>query len=398
MTKSPTLPWRSYVLFASLVAIAVYGMLFWATFGSQMLGTVGDPPQSIEYGEDLRAFLGAGELAAQREGRSIYDQADPTYAELGASKFVYPPWFAIAMIPLSKVPFSVAFPLWSLFGVAAAWFALARARTPDVKRVMGMTLLTLSGMFALYFGQTTYFMVAVLMLATMSLARADGTLGAVGLAFLAFKPHLLFGFAVWWALEIRSRWRWLAITGAVTATLAAVSALWLPGSWPAFFSAVSDPSSLVDPAREVTLISVVQLLGATGITLAVGITAAVGLVLSLLFVGMRRWADQVEVVASLSIVASLLLAPHGLMYDWLLLLPAGALLVRARAVSPETLGLIGAVLGAAVAAGDAATAWQLESFGRALHLAPLILGGVFAWLVTKAHIDIRSTEVPASHP
>ena len=123
-----------------------------------------------------------------------------------------------------------------------------------------------------------------------------------------------------------------------------------------------------------------------------------GVSLFLLFVGLRRWPGNIEVGAALAIVASLLVAPHGLIYDWLMLLPAGVLLARSRIIPFGTLALIGGGLAAVVALGDTFSTWQIDSFGRAVHIAPLALTGAFWWLVTWSNPSISRREVEMERP
>ena len=396
--RSFELPWRRYLAIFSVMVVALYGILFWGDFLSLWQDGLGGSADAPAFGRDLRAFLGAGELAIERDGAAIYDPGQPVYVEADASWFVNPPWFAMLMMSIAWVPFSIAFPLWTLASVAVMWAVLSHSGLPASGRVTLATLVALPGGFAVFFGQSTYFIAAIILLAAVGLARKSGVRGAAAMALLAFKPHLFLGFGVWWLLEIRWRWRWIATASAVTVVLIAVSAWWLPGAWPAFGESISDPGSLVDPEREVTLVSAVRLLGGPAVVTWLGVAMAVGVSLFLLFVGLRRWPGNIEVGAALAIVASLLVAPHGLIYDWLMLVPAGVLLARSRIIPFGTLALIGGGLAAVVALGDTFSTWQIDSFERAVHIAPLALTGAFWWLVTWSNPSVSRREVEMERP
>lgn len=91
-----------------------------------------------------------------------------------------------------------------------------------------------------------------------------------------------------------------------------------------------------------------------------------------------RWSQgDVRIAGGLSIVASLLIAPHVVTYDWLLLVVALALFAWKPLVERSTIAGTGAALACILVVGFFVTDAQLDAFGRAVHVAPVALAAVF---------------------
>jgi hypothetical protein len=117
-----------------------------------------------------------------------------------------------------------------------------------------------------------------------------------------------------------------------------------------------------------------------------------------LVLAVRRKAADIPYVAALAIVGSLLIAPHALVYDWLLLVVAGAIAVRVSNISLWDIAIVGSLLAVAIPIGDILTELQLGAFGRAIHLAPLVLLGVFVWGLHRGGVLAPSRVVVQAVP
>lgn len=90
------------------------------------------PGRSITRGWDLQTYYIAGEML--RSGENIYDaesareqaKQHPTIVVKNVAPYIYPPFLAIMMTPLSYLPFPWAYRLWALcqqiFLIAALYF------------------------------------------------------------------------------------------------------------------------------------------------------------------------------------------------------------------------------------------------------------------------------------
>lgn len=386
-------------ILVSLVGVALFGGIAWAALSVMVVQEVGEPLADVGIGRDLRAFTSAGELAATRSGIELYDPDADVYVTTGASRYVNPPWYAMAMIPFAWIPFVWLYPLWTAAGIAVGAVALRKLEMPEPHRVGAVVLLSASAFLAVFYGQNTFFMVAVLTLVVLALERGSMMVGGVGLAFIGFKPHLLLGIGLWWLADFKRMKTAIASLLGVTLVLAVVSALWMPGSWRAFVDAIRDPEVLVMPSKEVSLLSAVRLLF-SGLPVVTVVTGAimVGAIAVALVVAVRRRSDDVPYVAALAIVGSLLMAPHALVYDWLLLVVAGAIALRASFVSIRDMALAGSLLAVAIPIGDILTELQLDAFDRAIHVAPLVLLGVFVWALRRGGVFAPSQGVVQTAP
>lgn len=358
------------VLLLAGVIVVLGGIDLWVGIVQNSVAAIGGPVSEMPFGRDLRAITGAGDLAAHRMESELYDNTSLAYVASGSAEFVYPPWFAILMIPLSVIPFQLLFPIWTIVSVALLVWVLTRM---DVRRrslVTVAVLITTAGVAGLYFGQTSFMIVAGLLWALLALESERWAVSGVAVALLAFKPHLLVGIGVWWLADVKQRWREIAAALSATLVLVVASTLWLPGSWGAFAASISDAGRLVEPGFETTLMSSLRVLlvGQTNVILSLYALLAGSLLWGLVVV-VRRDAQRVRVLASLAISIALLISVHGLPYDWLMLVIAGGLLLGQLDLSRDVIGSWGLVLGSALVVDYKLFTWQMAHFGFAIQTA-----------------------------
>ncbi len=162
--------------------------------------------------------------------RAVLDGVDPFSVE-GASgrPFVYPPGFAVLLIPLAALPFPVAAVLWTALGFAAVlaslWLCLdllGLSRGPAAWTVGGLALLCSGRMLdsELGNGQANHWVLLGLAACAWLLARGRPALGGavLSLAIVAKVTPLLL------AVYLAGRREWRALAG-VLAGLAVVGAL-----------------------------------------------------------------------------------------------------------------------------------------------------------------------------
>jgi hypothetical protein len=284
-------------------------------------------------------------------------------------------------------------------GIVLLWWSYSRLGVPMRERVTMVTLMSMAATFALYFGQNTFFMVAILTFGVLALDRDDEVASGIAIALLAFKPHLLVGLGVWWLVDFAERWRAIVAAAITTGVLILVSAIWLPGSWQAFIGALDEPDSLVDVDVEVTLLSAIRLLTGTSGAIAAVVfgVLAFGVVAGLVAI-VSRSTTSVRVAGGMAITVSILIAFHGLPYDWLLLVVAGGLVVREDGFGVQRVAIAGVLLGSSLVAGDYLTEFQLDRMSIAFHLAPWVLLGVTVWMmrIALSTPDSASVSVQAS--
>jgi len=264
---------------------------------------------------------------AMLDGHDPYDPATwhETALRLGTQPpdtgvYGYPPWAAVAFMPLALLPLSVASWLWQLATMALAAVALrallARhlSGLPIAHTLAGLTLLASQpALTAFVVGQWSFLLVAANAALLLWIDRAPARAGVAALTMLA-KPQLflLHGLAVAWHALRRRRLSFLLVAGGAGLVLAAVAWALAPQWWSAY-DTYARPNRLADPPRSAVLAAAAfDAIGRPGIVLAY---AAIVVVVVVAF----RFGTEGAGLA-LWLVASLVAAPYSWSYDQLLLI------------------------------------------------------------------------------
>jgi hypothetical protein len=301
---------------------------------------------------DFVQFWSAGKLLAN--GQSPYDaelqaainaEAGWRVAHVGESSFrfmpyYYPPWFGIACIPFTSLPYAYAQSVWvvCMFSAALISGVLLRRLTQPHGEPM---LLLLVPCFALTVQAARMGQIAPLLLLAVTamcyLIQRDRPLaGGLCLAWMTVKPQvgavLILATLVW---AIRNRqWRVIAGFGFGCTVFVAISTIVRP-TW--FWEMLSAPSqtpllTASMPWMGTSFWCVLQSLqigGYLGITIWLVVNAAgIGWVLR------RAWTRDVDIteIGSAAILVACLFAPYLRSYDFaVLVLPAVWLMSRLSA-------------------------------------------------------------------
>lgn len=306
---------------------------------------------SPSHGQDFRDFFAAGTLVAQ--GRDPYDVGalaleqdllynQPQHLKPGDRAYYdgipYPqgPWVAIALAPLSQLPWQAAYILYLVLAMVAiglaarAWLRALGWNGRAGRLALLATLLSPVAFINLFQGQPVPFLLAAFAAAWVLLMRNRAALAGALLAIAWIKPHL--GLPLLVALLLLrpgSARALLAGFGAGSAALFAIAALVLQGAlfgWPRVVlgqwsgalqqADLASVNALYYPAlhgglRQAML--AIVLLGA-------GLYAAWSL----------RQAQPQLARAITVLLLSLLAAPYAHSYDTLLLLPVVLVLLGTR--------------------------------------------------------------------
>ena len=198
---------------------------------------------------------------------------------LDTAVYAYPPWVALALLPLGALPVELAGIVWSAATISLALIAvraLLRAYIPSrpwAHALVGvLALVSAPAVVALLLGQWPFLFVAMLA-AIVLLLRADRPVaaGLVAVLMLAKPPLFVFSAA---ALAVRALWPGNGTVGrpflvtAATAGIAAVAISWLiiPSWWPAYLIHVAAHQVTIEPVTIQTLF--ITLFGPNGSWLA----------------------------------------------------------------------------------------------------------------------------------
>ena len=301
--------------------------LFWALLGLPVLLTA--------YNNDFLCYYIGGTLA--REGRfadlyqpsahwEIQRRVAPGLKE--PRPFPRPPWFALALAPLTRLPLLEAYVLW-----VAAWFAVLLATWSWGAARFGEGALLLAALFlptniGLCYGQDCVAMLAICCCAWILFERKRMFASGLALGLGLMKFHLLLFVPVW--LIAQKRWRMLAGFAAVACVfaVAAFSALGVSGLEQYVHFLRFGHTELFDHSPE-TMINVNSVLENFGIHSTIAGALAAAAVIGVSLFGILRapaWRGF-----SIALTASLLICPHVFGYDAaMLLLPVWLVIENSR--------------------------------------------------------------------
>lgn len=273
-------------------------------------------------GYDFQAYVEAGRRVL--DGARLYD---PTIAVAGGfALFLYPPPFALVMVPFALLPSSLALWAWEVALVAA--FLIGVGLMP-VRRDIRWAIVLLAGLqwpflYTIKLGQITPWLFLVFVVGWRQLARPASlglSVAAGGLAKV--QPALLVG---WMLLTRNRRAATWAITGVVV--VSAASALILgPGTWADYVSLLRRVGEPVATPHNFTPGAIAFQLGA-GRDLA-GIVQVLAVGATLVVAALACLRAPLETSYVVTVVASQLVSP--LLWDhyaMLLLIPTAFLLER----------------------------------------------------------------------
>lgn len=378
--RSPsTLVW---VIASIIIALGVaYAVTRWAMHIPD-IGLWGT--EDAYAGRDFRSFAVSGRLARIGDVAHLYDSGSAPYAAANAASFVYPPWFAVAMIPLASIDFQVGYWAWMVGTLALAGWAMWAVAGRVGITVLGVLLAATPGLATFVFGQPAFLLVALASTMLLAIRRDDYVTAGVSGALMAFKPHIMVGLAVAWLNE-RRRYRWSIMTAiAATAALFVVGEVLLAGStlaWPDAVGSVSPEYS--QSIAELTVASVVDRAAGLDSTpmvtrvlvLGVGLAAFASLL-------SRRRLDTATVLFG-AFGTTIVAGFHALTYDVLLLAPFISVIYVVRPGQRQLIGLYGAVALSTITIGPLLTQAQIATLGRAVPMGPLALAAFVVWIVVS---------------
>lgn len=293
----------------------------------------GSSTASGRLGGDFPAFYSAGRIVAEGDAHDLYSPARQSAEQRdlfagddsGFLAFAYPPPVALAYLPVSLLPYRLAYFLTTCVMLLAFGIALhliepmVRDLRRSYARYLALSLTFYPAFAGVLLGQNTALTVLVVA-ATWRLIHDDRELAA-GLCagLLLCKPQL--GAPLLLLLAVAGRWRAIAGSAATSVALwlagATVSGLWWPRSWLEQANRFNQLDAAANKANAVSLLGVCQtLLGATSTAAAVigwSLAALVGISL------IRTWRrlDHRSTGACFGAAAAgmVLVSPHTMWYD-----------------------------------------------------------------------------------
>jgi glycosyl transferase family 87 len=279
----------------------------------------------------------AGKLALAGHAASAYDWAAHKAAEESAVGhsfdgyfgWHYPPTFLFVAIPLSLLPYAVAYVVW-VFGTFPAYLAAIRAIIGD--RIAYMLAAAFPAVLANFVVGQNGFLSAALIGGTLVLLERRALLAGVMLGLLTYKPHL----GLLFPIALIAGWHWRSfITAAIVAALMAAAswAAFGAAAWTAFIANIGRSSQAflsdgwADWSKLQTAFGLTRTLGG-GETLAWSVQAAVVLFAAAAIAALWRSRAPYEIKAAALGTGAMLATPYLYMYDVVVLAVPLAFLIR----------------------------------------------------------------------
>jgi alpha-1,2-mannosyltransferase len=327
-------------------------------------------------GWDFRAFHSAATLLASGRSAAMYQWPFPD--GLTGPPFVNPPFTAVFFLPFVPLGVVPAWLLWDALSIVAMAAGFRALGMPSWRTATVAALFSVPVFFALRLGQTSLMVFLLMSLSYAALRRGRLKTGGALLGLVVFKPQLLVGFVFWWLSRIRTMRPAIVGGFASGGFLVAVSLILFTDAWVSFVDIARHLPSLYafgdSPYYEFAMWNVVisdAAMDPTAITwLSVGLTVASGAAL-IWFV--RRVDDDLALAFSGAVAVGLIGAAHIVVHDWtLLLIPIVLLWYRLPERRPAW-AAIGLALLYTTLLSPFLVAYQLDAFGTALNVAPLVL-------------------------
>ncbi len=296
-------------------------------------------------GTDYVQFYAAGLTLSQGQNDRLFDLQYQNQVEQsigggalsGHHAFITPPFLAWLFVPFAQLPYGWSFAAWSILGLLGLWFSIRWLSRPHPKNAFLWSLSWFPVFAAISFGQNSLLSLVVFSL-SYYLWRRDRKLAA-GLVFslVLYKPQLALGLGLLWLLQWRQDWKALLGLALGGSALAGLS-----------FWATPDASlAYIEFARKVLPVMITldgfplwhahalrtffYLLLPGQITLS-EIMALIFTAAGILFF-IRTWRNlrqEPAIVFAAAICLTVLITPHIMIYDWVLLLAPAVLLWQER--------------------------------------------------------------------
>jgi hypothetical protein len=296
-------------------------------------------------GTDYLQFYASGVTLRGGQSANLYNfeyqsQLEQTIAGPGLTSyhaFITPPFLAWLFVPLSLLPYSWSFILWSLLGFLFLWASLHFLATDKPKKVFLWSLTWFPVFATISFGQNSLLSLLLFGL-TYALWRKNRHLAA-GLvsSLLLYKPQMLLGLGLLWLLEYRKDWKSLLGLSLGGASLAGLCLLFLPDASRTYLDLARTflPGLIYRDQFPLWHLHALRgfwiLLFPGQVWLAEGLSlllSAIGVIAYFLYWRANR--TEPELLFAGAICLTIWITPHAMIYDWSILLIPAILLWQKR--------------------------------------------------------------------
>ena len=360
---------------AALYVLSIYSVATDSDHRSQTGNVVGVDYSTFHAGATMLRYRDADQLydleamtGILREVRRGPVGLEPTYLN--------PPAFAMVLTPFAPLRYEVGLALWTTLGIVAFFFGLRSIGTTRPAFVLGAVLVSVPGFIGVTLGQGQFFWAALYAGVLSRLRAGQATQAGLLAAVLILKPQLLAPIVLWWLIDWRRHHRSLVTVAVAASAISLAPAVLFPGSYSGYLSmlkAASDAFPLNGIPMGVTLRDTVDAFtGGSSVWSGAIVLGGVAVFAIVLVRGVRsEWGTDVMFIVAT--VGGLLVIPHLVMYDWVVLVPVGIVFAQhipARSVALPMI-IVGLLYTSLFQAAFGIASF--EQFGSSIQIAALVL-------------------------
>ena len=314
------------------------GVLWFAWLISSLLGPGNMDLAGQVVGTDYLQFYSAGVTLRQGQSADLYNfeyqsQLEQSIAGPGLTSFhafLTPPFLAWLFIPLSLLPYTWSFIVWSLLSFLFLWSSIKLLFTEQPFKSFLWSLTWFPIFAAISFGQNSILSLLFFCLAYWLWRKEKFLAAGLVSSLLLFKPQMILGLGLLWLLESRKSWKSLLGLILGGAALAGLCFWLLPDASRSYIDLVRNflPGMIYQDQFPLWHLHSLRgfwiLLFPGQVWLAEGLSmlfTIAGVVVYILFWRTNR--NKSDLLFAGAICLTIWITPHAMAYDWsILLIPA----------------------------------------------------------------------------
>ncbi len=371
----------------------IIGGVLWLTWLINILGGKGILDLTgNNKGTDFMAYFTAGKIILSGFSHQLYNlelvnsiqQGLYVASAPGFYPYLYPPQYAMFMVPFALLPYNIAYLVWIVLGLTSLWLSI---KWLGIQKPLHMLLFSLTWfpVFAtVSFGQNSFFSLAIFSLTYYLWTKEKDFLAGAAFGLLFFKPQFLLFMGFLWLLDFRKSWKALVGLGLCLIVQIGFNVIVFPQ---ASISYLEYARTTIANFMFIKEFPIWNSFSVQAFWLAIFpgshvlsqilflICAVIGSIFFLLFY--KKYRHDRTILFAASIIWLIWCVPYIFVYDWtLLLIPAILIWTQLEEIRPAWRVII-ALLWVAGLLSSILTYLQLQVFPIAIQIAiPMLLIGI----------------------
>lgn len=134
--------------------------------------------------------------------QSIYQSTSP-----GFYPFLYPPQYALFVVPFSLLPYTIAYLLWIFLGILSLWISIRCIRIQKPLHLFLFSLTWFPVFTVVSFGLNSFFSLLIFCLTYFFWSKNKNLFAGLIFSIVLFKPQFLVFIGILWLLDWRKSWK-----------------------------------------------------------------------------------------------------------------------------------------------------------------------------------------------